>query len=73
MEKPKVFVSPCGTSLLTNQVDDTLRRLLMKTANEKETDLNKEEKDKILQHIQERKHKILNLSNLSEVKKISAE
>lgn len=73
MEKPKVFISPCGTSLLTNQVDNSLRQLLMKTANYKETDLTQEDKEQITQHIQQRKQEILDSSDLNQVKKLSAE
>jgi putative CRISPR-associated protein (TIGR02619 family) len=73
MKKLRVFVSPCGTSLLTNQVDSQLRQKLATTANYKETDFTKEEKEEIWQHIQQRKQKILDLSDLSKVKEISAE
>jgi hypothetical protein len=34
---PKVFVSPCGTSLLTNSTEESIRKLLNDTANYQES------------------------------------
>lgn len=68
----KVFVSTCGTSLLTNQVDSDLRSLLMKTANCQENELKPEEKERINTHIQDIEEKLQSL-DLKGIKKISAE
>ena len=68
----KVFVSTCGTSLLTNQTDTDLRSLLMKTANCQENDLKPEEKKRINNHLQEIQKRLQSMSVI-EVKKISAE
>jgi putative CRISPR-associated protein (TIGR02619 family) len=71
---PKVFVSPCGTSLLTNQISSELRSLLLKTANLKEHELTPEQHNTITQHIQQRKETLLNSSiTLEEIKRMSAE
>jgi putative CRISPR-associated protein (TIGR02619 family) len=69
----KVFISPCGTSLLTNQTDSNLRQLLMKTANYQENDFNAQEKEQIVQHITQRKKQILTESDLTKAKQLSAE
>lgn len=71
---PKVFVSPCGTSLLTNQISSELRSLLLKTANLQESELTSEQHSAIAQHIQQRKETLLNpTTTLEEVKRMSAE
>jgi len=71
---PKVFVSPCGTSILTNQISSDLRSVLLKTANLKEEELTPEQHSAISQHIQQRKETLLNSSiSLEEIKKMSAE
>ena len=36
MQKPLFVLSPCGTSLLTNQADDAERKLVGKYANTKQ-------------------------------------
>lgn len=69
----KVIISPCGTSLLTNQTDSSLRQVLMKTANYQEKDLKAEEKTIIEQHIQQRKQQILETLDLTQAKQLSAE
>ena len=68
-----LFLSPCGTSILTNNIDSELRGLLFKTANHQENDLTPDEKSKIAQHIEARKQMILDFQSLAEIKKISAE
>ncbi len=67
-----VIVSPCGTSLLTNQTDDELRKLLIRTANSQESELTKEEKEIIDRHLVKRRDLILN-AGLNEAQKLSAE
>jgi putative CRISPR-associated protein (TIGR02619 family) len=69
---PKVIVSTCGTSLLTNNTDSNLRQLLMKTANYQEKELSSAEKTEIDTHINNIQAQLINM-NLTEVKKISAE
>lgn len=68
----KVIVSTCGTSLLTNQTDNELRNLLMKTANLQEKDLSPENRAKISAHIEQIKNNFQSME-LIEVKKYSAE
>ncbi len=69
-----IFLSPCGTSLLTNQTDQSLRSLLIRTANAKVDDLTPEEKAIIDEHLESR-HQLLNHSetDLKKVKDLSAE
>ncbi len=69
---PKVIVSTCGTSLLTNTPDSNLRQLLMKTANYQSKDFLTEEKRQIDSHINNIQAKLTEMT-LTEVKKISAE
>ncbi|MBH8578086.1 putative CRISPR-associated protein [Nostocaceae cyanobacterium CENA369] len=69
---PTVIVSPCGTSLLTNDTDDSLRKLLNKTTNCKETELNPEQKEVIDKHIAERRER-MRKAKVSEARKLSAE
>lgn len=71
---PSVFVSPCGTSLLTNNVPSELRQLLLKTANLQEHELTSDQKEQIAQHIQKRRETLLDPSlNLEAIRKMSAE
>ena len=49
-----VYISPCGTSLLTNNVEYNVRQLLFKTANCQESELTTEDKAIISKHIQQR-------------------
>ncbi|MGA9382123.1 MAG: hypothetical protein WBV73_25465, partial [Phormidium sp.] len=69
---PTVIVSPCGTSLLTNQTDEELRKLLIRTANSQETELTDEQKKTIAKHLDKRRELILN-ADLNEARKLSAE
>lgn len=69
---PTVVISPCGTSLLTNQTDEELRKLLIKTANSQETELTDEQKETIARHLVKRRELILN-ADLNEARKLSAE
>ena len=70
----KIFISPCGTSLLTNDTGVELRKLLFANANKKETDLTPEERERIDNHIQQRRNQLINDSpNLATAKKLSAE
>jgi putative CRISPR-associated protein (TIGR02619 family) len=70
----KVFVSPCGTSLLTNQIDNDLRKTLLSTANFKEDELTPEQHSAIAPHIQKRRETVLSPeTSLEDLKKMSAE
>ncbi len=68
-----VFLSLCGTSLLTNTRDNDLRQILIKTANYQEKDFTPEEKEKIDEHIQQRRQQVLNSNDNNELKRLSAE
>lgn len=68
----RIFISPCGTSILTNKTDSTTRKFLLETANLQEKELSAEQKEKIDRHVSERQRE-LNDFDLSNVKKISAE
>jgi CRISPR/Cas system-associated protein Csm6 len=70
---PNVFISPCGTSLLTNNVEANVRNLLFKTANYQENELTPEDKAVIAQHLQQRRELVLRLTDFQEIKKLSAE
>lgn len=67
-----VIVSPCGTSLLTNQVDDFLRKLINRNSNFKESEILPEDKAQIDRHYQQRKQE-LNETDIEGAKKLSAE
>ncbi len=69
---PTVFVSPCGTSILTNQTEDTLRKLLIRTANCREDELSFEDKATIDQHLQER-GQLIKSADIKQAQKLSAE
>lgn len=71
---PNVIVSPCGTSLLTNQVSSELRTLLLETANQQKADLTPDQQEKIAEHIQQRRNTLLDSSlHLETIQKMSAE
>lgn len=73
---PRVIVSPCGTSLLTNRHQDTpnpeLRELLLQTANAKAYELTTAQKAAIDDHIHQRRQ-LLQTAELTTVKRLSAE
>jgi putative CRISPR-associated protein (TIGR02619 family) len=59
MAHPSLMVSPCGTSTLTFDINDDLRKLLNSTANAKKTDLDPQELQQIQAHIEARQQMIL--------------
>ena len=69
---PRVFISPCGTSLLTNATDKERRQLLIQTANCQEEELTPEQKREIDVHLQERRQQLIE-ADLETVKQLSAE
>jgi putative CRISPR-associated protein (TIGR02619 family) len=69
---PNVIVSPCGTSLLTNQIDDSLRKLINRNSNLKEAEISSEDKAQIDRHYQQRSQE-LNEEDIEGAKKLSAE
>lgn len=69
---PKVIISPCGTSLLTNGTPELLRKLLIKTSNCKEADFSQEDKKLVDEHCEKRQQQIQN-AEISEARKLSAE
>jgi putative CRISPR-associated protein (TIGR02619 family) len=69
---PTIIVSPCGTSLLTNNTDESLRKLLIKIANCQKTELTDEQHKTIEQHLLERQERI-EKADLNEVRRLSAE
>lgn len=69
---PRVLVSPCGTSLLTNGTDESLRRLLIKTSNYKEVDFSQEEKKIVDKHCAQREEEI-HAADIAKARKLSAE
>jgi len=73
MGKAKIIVSSCGTSILTNKTDDKLRSLIVQCANAKESDLSKEQKERLDAHVKERQTHVGEIQNLDEAKTISAE
>ncbi|MGB3193515.1 MAG: putative CRISPR-associated protein [Limnoraphis sp.] len=69
-----IFLSPCGTSLLTNKTDESLRKRLIATANAKVNDLKPDEKAIIDEHLESRRQLLNNSeTDLQEVKRLSAE
>lgn len=69
---PNVIVSPCGTSLLTNQIEESLRKLINRNSNLKEFEISAEDKIAIDSHYEERKIQ-LNQATIQDAKKLSAE
>ncbi|MEN9239070.1 MAG: putative CRISPR-associated protein [Thermostichus sp. DG_1_6_bins_120] len=72
MVQPVLMVSSCGTSTLTFNVNEDLRKLLNTTANAKETDLNPQERQQVQAHIEGRRQMIL-AAPPHQVVKLSAE
>ena len=70
-KEKKVILSPCGTSILTNKVDDNLRPLIFKYANTPD-EISGSEGEALKKHIKERREYLLQLSPM-EASKISAE
>ncbi|HRJ53619.1 MAG TPA: putative CRISPR-associated protein [Candidatus Thiothrix moscowensis] len=68
-----VIVSTCGTSILTNQTDDDLRKLLNHHANlQKPADCPNEVRQKIEDHIQQRQQQVMASSDV-DLSRLSAE
>lgn len=72
-DKPRVIVSTCGTSILTNESDNERRRLINGLANCQEGDITPENKQALEQHIQERQQILEEASDSNQIKKLSAE
>lgn len=74
----RLFLSPCGTSLLTNDrispISDDLKTVINQTANLSESELKSEEKKLLSQHIEEREKLLLSEeTDLNMIKRMSAE
>ena len=72
LNHPKLIVSTCGTSLLTNDVLDELRKLLTTTANLSESELEQAQRQRVSSHIDSRRQK-LEESDMAQIKRLSAE
>lgn len=72
-DSPRVIVSTCGTSILTNESDNERRGLINRLANCQERDLTPENKQVLEQHIQERRQILKDASDSNQIKKLSAE
>lgn len=72
-KKPTVFVSPCGTSVLTNESDNKRRGLINRLANHGERELTQEEKHSLDQHIRERRQVLEETGDTDQIKGLSAE
>lgn len=73
MKNPLFVLSPCGTSLLTNQADDTERRLVGKYANTKQPEqISQEDKAKLESLVARVKEKLAS-ADLDLASKMSAE
>lgn len=70
--KSHLFLSTCGTSLLTNKADEETRKLLITHSNAQEKDLSKEERARIERRVEERVSTLAQ-SNLSDAREMSAE
>lgn len=71
-DKPKLVLTTCGTSILTNEAAPEKRKLITYCANKKGKDLSKEEKSELDQHIEERRQ-MLEEANAEQLKRLSAE
>lgn len=70
----RIFISPCGTSLLTNGVSADLRSRLFATANNQAADLSPEDKTLLDDHLAERRQWLLaEETDFGAVKRRSAE
>lgn len=72
-KRPTVFVSSCGTSVLTNESDNERRRLINELANLREKDLSPEQRQTLDEHIQNRQRTLLETPDPDQIKKLSAE
>lgn len=77
MEKSKLFLSSCGTSLLTNSLPDHLRQFINKTTNFNEAEIKAnypEELKEFSQFVETRQKQLLSDdTDLTQVQKMSAE
>jgi putative CRISPR-associated protein (TIGR02619 family) len=74
MPKPRLIVSTCGTSLLTNNVDPDLRNLLTDFANQsKAEDVPAEQRQLIQQHLESRRLEFAQQTDLKRLTDLSAE
>jgi putative CRISPR-associated protein (TIGR02619 family) len=69
---PRVIVSPCGTSLLTNDTDESLRKFLNKRSNLQEKEFSQEDKKVVDQHFAQREQEI-HTADITKARKLSAE
>jgi len=69
---PKLIISPCGTSILTNGASSEERKILINNANAKEQNISKEDMEIISTRIQKIKEEVKSFS-LEDAKKKSAE
>lgn len=72
MTKKKLVISPCGTSILTNSASTEERKILIKNANKKESQISKEDMKIISSRIAKIKEEVKNYS-LEDAKRKSAE
>lgn len=70
---PKVIVSTCGTSILTNDTDNERRRLVNRLANCQEEELTPEDRQALEQHMQKRRRILEEEKDTNQIKKLSAE
>ena len=73
MNKPRIIVSSCGTSILTNQIDNDLRTFINSLANRKGSELSEEDKRKLDEHARSRQEQLMSTTSLKQIKKLSAE
>lgn len=69
---PRVFVSPCGTSLITNGTDESLRKFLNKRSNLQEKEFSQEDKKVVDKHCAQREQEIIN-ADIAKARDLSAE
>ncbi|QYJ16482.1 hypothetical protein Rxycam_02315 [Rubrobacter xylanophilus DSM 9941] len=71
--KNRLVLTTCGTSLLTNGVDQEVRARINQLANHTERDLSAQDKELLDQHIDERSRLLSGTKNLDEIRSLSAE
>lgn len=71
--KNRLVLTTCGTSLLTNGVDQEVRARINQLANHTERDLSAQDKELLDRHIEERRRLLRDTDNLDEVRRLSAE
>ncbi len=69
----RLILTTCGTSLLTNGVDQETRSRINRLANRGEQDISGEEKGLLDRHIEERRRLLSVTENLDEIRRLSAE